>query len=225
MAVPAGSKPGPQSQRHLRSVDADAEASHRPPPPARVEFAPEAPAEPDWAEWFPSLTEPNPVAGLDRGQLKDLAAEYEVAFAGNIGTEKLRERLAAVVRSEISPEAGLRVRVQNVQNERARQVAGDEWNRVVPALDEKGRLALVDRALLIDYCVVVSRIDQGERALSIEGYWVAGERGAQKNPWATGLNQYRTQLKGYIAELGLSPGSRLTDNTGSQDDELHGNWG
>lgn len=224
MAVPAASRPGPTSQRHLRSVEQDAETAHRPPPLPTVEFDPEAPDEPDWTEWFPTLVEPDPLVDLERPDLIALAAEHEVAHAPNIGTEKLRARLAGVVQSELSPEAALRVRVQNKQNERARQVAADEWARVVPALDAKGRLALVDRALLVDYCLVVARIDQGERALSIEGYWVAGERGAQKNPWATGLNQYRTQLKSYLAELGLSPGSRLKDSSGEQGG-THGDWG
>lgn len=217
MAVAAGAKPGRKT--HLAVVTDAATATER---SGRIEFDPEAPAEPDWADVFPSLTDRS-LDNLDRPALIALAVDYEISHAANIGTDRLRARVAAVA-STLSPQQTLRLRAQNTQNDRCRRVASEEWARVVPVLDARGRLAAVDRTLLVDYCTVVARIDQGERALSIEGLWVAGERGAQKNPWTTSLSQYRTQLKGYLAELGLSPGSRLPA-TSTGDDELHGNWG
>lgn len=92
--------------------------------------------------------------------------------------------------------------------QRCRNVARAEWRRIVPVLVRSVGLADVDWTLVRDYCVVVARIDQGERALSRDGMLQLGERGWQKNGWTTVIGQYRTQLKAYIGELGLSPSSR-----------------
>lgn len=218
MASPAGAKPG--RKVHLEVVHDGPTASGR---SGRVEFDPQAPAEPDWVETFPEMTDPG-LTRVDRGALIALADEHGVTYAANIGTDRLRLRVAKVVPSLLSPEETVWRHAQNVQNVRCRLIAAAEWERVVPELDAKGRLALVDHRVLVDYCVCVARIDQGERALSIEGLWVRGERGAQKNPWTTTLSQYRTQLKGYIAELGLAPGSRLPAR-GADEGETHGDWG
>jgi P27 family predicted phage terminase small subunit len=91
---------------------------------------------------------------------------------------------------------------------RCRQVASREWRRVVPVLQKTAGLAAVDETVLTDYCVCVARIDQGERSLSRDGALMLGERGWQKNGWTTIVGQYRTQLKAYIGELGLSPSAR-----------------
>lgn len=93
-------------------------------------------------------------------------------------------------------------------NERARAVASREWRRVVPVLEHTVGLAAVDVQLLLDYCVCVARIDQCERLLSTEGLLMRGERGWQKHGATTIVGQYRTQLRAYIGELGLSPSAR-----------------
>jgi P27 family predicted phage terminase small subunit len=95
-------------------------------------------------------------------------------------------------------------------NRRAREVARREWRRVVPVLQYTAGLAEVDKNLLHDYCVVVARIDQCERDLSTRGLLVLGERGWQKNGATTVVAQYRSQLRGYIRELGLSPSARAS---------------
>lgn len=92
--------------------------------------------------------------------------------------------------------------------ERARRVAAVEWQRVVPVLTRSAGLADIDVATVRDYCVCVARIDQGERALSRGGVLMLGERGWQKSGWSTILGQYRSQLRVYIRELGLSPSAR-----------------
>ncbi len=94
------------------------------------------------------------------------------------------------------------------ENGRARADARSAWRREVPVLAQQGLLATIDATVLADYCVTVARVSQCERDISINGVWVPGERGAQKNPSVTAANQYRQQLKFYIAELGLSPSSR-----------------
>lgn len=102
--------------------------------------------------------------------------------------------------------------------ERLRHVASREWGRIVPILRVSVGLAVVDTALLTDYCVCIARIDQGERALTREGAVVKGERGWQKSGWTTIVGQYRTQLRAYIVELGLSPSARTRLATPKGDD-------
>lgn len=115
------------------------------------------------------------------------------------------------------------VRAKDVQaaNRRAREVARREWRRVVPVLRHSAGLAAVDAQLVHDYCVCVARIDQCERELSTTGLLILGERGWQKNGATTIVGQYRTQLRAYIGELGLSPSARTrlaTPEGGSDDD-------
>ncbi|GIE35913.1 hypothetical protein Ait01nite_089580 [Actinoplanes italicus] len=93
-------------------------------------------------------------------------------------------------------------------NRRAREVARREWRRAYPVLRMSVGLADVDLHLLHDYCVCVARIDQCERAISKNGLLIRGERGWQKNGATTIVGQYRTQLRAYIGELGLSPSAR-----------------
>lgn len=106
-------------------------------------------------------------------------------------------------------------------NRRAREVARREWRRVVPVLKHTAGLAEVDATILTDYCICVARIDQCEREISRNGLLMKGERGWQKNGATTVVGQYRTQLKAYIGELGLSPSARvgLKPPKGDDDDE------
>lgn len=102
---------------------------------------------------------------------------------------------------------------------RLRMVASREWRRIVPVLEHTAGLAAVDTTVLTDYCVCVARIDQGERAITREGALLQGERGWQKNGWTTILGQYRTQLRSYIVELGLSPSARVKLGPPGDDDD------
>jgi P27 family predicted phage terminase small subunit len=106
-------------------------------------------------------------------------------------------------------------------NRRCREVARREWRRVVPVLRVAAGLAEVDAMILTDYCVCVARIDQCEREISRRGLLQLGERGWQKNGATTIVGQYRTQLKAYIGELGLSPSARgrMTPPKGDDDED------
>lgn len=97
---------------------------------------------------------------------------------------------------------------ESAENERLRAVASREWNRVVPVLKHTAGLAAVDAAALHEYCVVVARIDQCERALSINGLLMRTERGWTKNGAATIVSQYRAHYKVLLREFGLSPSAR-----------------
>jgi P27 family predicted phage terminase small subunit len=101
------------------------------------------------------------------------------------------------------------VELQKV-NRRAREVARREWRRVAPVLKLKAGLAEVDTEIVRDYCICVARIDQCERDISTRGMIIEGERGWMKNGSTTVVSQYRSQLKTYIRELGLSPSARAS---------------
>jgi len=104
---------------------------------------------------------------------------------------------------------------------RARQTATELWDRLAPSLARSAGLVNEQREVLIDYCVTWARIQQGERALSMEGPIASTERGNVKNPWSTLLNQYRSHLRSLIGELGLSPSAatRVSPRGGDGDDE------
>lgn len=90
----------------------------------------------------------------------------------------------------------------------ARGRASEEWRRVEPVLSRSVGLGAVDFTTLVEYCVCVARLEWCERQLSAQGLVVMGQRGACRNPLTTIATQYRTQLKTYIRELGLSPLAR-----------------
>lgn len=102
--------------------------------------------------------------------------------------------------------------------------ASEEWKRVVPILTKTVGLGDPDYSVLVDMCVCVARLEWCERELSREGLVVMGQRGPAKNPITTIAGQYRTQLKTYIRELGLSPSARTSlpvkEDYGDDDDDV-----
>jgi len=105
---------------------------------------------------------------------------------------------------------------------RARKTAAALWRKVAPTLSRSVGLVGEQQETLVDLCVTWARIEQGERAISMEGVVVAGARGGMvKNPWVTVLNQYRSNFRSLVAELGLTPSSatRLGGRGGGDDDD------
>jgi P27 family predicted phage terminase small subunit len=151
--------------------------------------------EPDWSSFFPSFRmQPKPRAprGADDEELKEYRREVQVWQR-----LKLAQEAASF----------------------GREVAGREWTRVIPVLQHMAGLSSVDRSTAVDYCVCVARLEWCERQLSVEGLVTMGQRGPCRNPLTTIASQYRTQLKAYIGELGLSPSARgrLTPPEGGDD--------
>jgi P27 family predicted phage terminase small subunit len=162
-----------------------------------VKLPPAELVEPDWSSFFPASrlpAKPRAPRGADDEELK----EY-------------RREVAAWQRLKLAIEAA----------EFGRGVASREWARVVPVLQMMAGLTAVDRSTAVDYCVCVARLEWCERQLSIEGLVTMGQRGPCRNPLTTIASQYRTQLKAYIGELGLSPSARgrLTPPEGGDDDD------
>ncbi|MFD7318483.1 phage terminase small subunit P27 family [Streptomyces sp. NPDC059883] len=109
-------------------------------------------------------------------------------------------------------------------NVRCRDVASQEWRRIVPVLEAVGAIGEVDHTTVKDTCVCVARIDQAERDLSERGLMVTAERGTVKNGAATIAAQYRTQLARYIREFGLSPSARAAITAPESDDDDSDIW-
>ncbi|UJP39338.1 phage terminase small subunit P27 family [Cellulomonas palmilytica] len=104
---------------------------------------------------------------------------------------------------------------------RARAVAATHWRRLAPTLSRSVGLTGEQQDSLVELCITLARIDQGERALSMQGVVTESERGSVKNPWTTVLNQYRSHFRSLAAELGLTPSSlaRVGGRGGAGDDD------
>lgn len=103
--------------------------------------------------------------------------------------------------------------------ERARATASGLWRKLAPTLSRSVGLVGEQQETLVEYCVTYARIEQGERALSVEGMVVSTERGQVKNAWTTILNGYRSHLRSLIGELGLSPSAATRITKPMTDDE------
>ncbi len=186
-----GRKPKPALQ-----VVREGNPGHRPVREG-VKVPPTELVEPDWAEQFPKVPipeKPRAPAGADDEELKEYRREVE---------------------------AWQRIKLASQAADFGRGVAAREWARVVPILQFAAGLSAVDRSTAVDYCVCVARLEWCERRLSVEGLISMGQRGPCRNPLTTVASQYRTQLKAYIGELGLSPSSRgrITPPEGGDDDD------
>jgi P27 family predicted phage terminase small subunit len=173
-----------------------------------------APEEPRWQDWFPPVRVPT---------VKQLEKRWPLAVVEgsltHIEHSGKRAALAKAKRAWLIQNERETAEQMKGDNQRCRDVAREEWRRIVGVLDAQGLLALVDHEVLADYCRVVARIDQCERDISRNGVWVRGERGAQKNPSTTVVNQLRGQLKFYLGELGLTPVARDRLNPREADDD------
>jgi len=139
---------------------------------------------PDWNAFFPAArvpAKPRAPRGADDEELKAYQQEVQV---------------------------WQRVKIAADASTRGRKVAVAEWDRVVPVLTLMAGLHAVDWSTVVDYCVCVARLHCCEYQLSVEGLVTMGQRGPCRNPLTTVATQYRTQLKAYIGELGLSPSAR-----------------
>lgn len=184
-------KPGPKAQPYLKVVR-EGNPSKKKVTPGAVVAAGEL-EEPNWADTFTTVRVPALPKKPDPDD-EDAQFEYKVAMAHRSRAQRLQD-----------------------ENRRAREIARREWRRVIPVLVKSVGLANVDTSVAQDYCICVARIDMCERGLSRDGMMVLGERGWMKNGLTTIVGQYRTQLKVYIGELGLSPSSRTGIEPGGGD--------
>jgi P27 family predicted phage terminase small subunit len=145
----------------------------------------------------------------------------QVVKEGNPGKRPIREGVTLPPSEVAEPRWLDLLPGQDSESERARATAAALWARLAPVLTKTVGLVGAQQETLIDYCVTWARVEQGERALSLEGVVVSTERGNVKNPWTTILNQYRPHLRSLMGELGLTPSaaSRLQKPGGDSDDD------
>lgn len=208
-------KPGPARRPNLQVVR-EGNPGKRPAEELEsgVQLKPQAPDEPRWLDWWPPVRVPTKTKLQDRWPVEMVEGKFT-----HIEDDGKRRALAEarqewMIHNEISQHERARK-----ENQRARDVAKAEWNRIVPVLDAQGLLSVVDAEVLTDYVRVVARLDQCERDISRNGMWTEGERGAVKNPCVTAANQLRGQLKFYLGELGLTPVARDQLKPGGPNDD------
>ena len=105
------------------------------------------------------------------------------------------------------PDWSVLISGESDEEARVRSTAAEMWRRLAPTLFRSVGLVGEQQETLVDYCVTYARIEQGERALSVEGVVVRTAKGYVKNPWTTVLGQYRAHWRSLMGELGLSPAS------------------
>ncbi|WP_146070936.1 P27 family phage terminase small subunit [Arthrobacter sp. B1805] len=105
---------------------------------------------------------------------------------------------------------------------RLRARCAELWTMLGETLHRSVGLTLQQQHVLEEFVTCVARIEQCERQLSIDGLIINGQRGPVRNPIGTFLNQYRAQLRGLTAELGLSPATaaRLTVRPSEDEDDV-----
>lgn len=87
--------------------------------------------------------------------------------------------------------------------------ASQEWNRVVPILDEMGLLSETDGNSIAGYCFAWSRVCVLNADLREHGYSVRGKNKLPKpRPEVRALETAEKSFRFYLNLFGLSPGSR-----------------
>lgn len=140
-----------------------------------------------------------------------------VVREGNPGHRPVRDGVALPPSSLIEPSWSHIFPGPSRPELRARKTAAALWRKLAPTLSRSVGLVGEQQEVLVDFCVTWARIEQGERALSMEGVVIKTRGSWVKNPWVTVLNQYRSHLRSLVGELGLSP-SAATRLGGRGDD-------
>ncbi len=176
--------------RPALAVVRDGNPGHRPLPESAV-LPPAELEEPNWSKELPEAQAPKKPEAPER--------EPDESVEHFVQREYRHEKKMAVY--ELKRQA---INMTRFMKKRA----SEEWRRVVPVLTKSVGLGDPDYSVLVDMCICVARLEWCEHELSREGLVVMGQRGPAKNPITTIAGQYRTQLKTYIRELGLSPSAR-----------------
>lgn len=100
------------------------------------------------------------------------------------------------------------------------RIAKREWRRVVPELDRMGLLSGLDGGVLEAYCTAYATMVEAQGVLNREGMTYTTLTGYERlRPEAEVVFRALAQLKGFIAELGLSPSARQRFAVPSVDDD------
>ena len=103
--------------------------------------------------------------------------------------------------------------VEVAQPERPEELSAaaiEEWERVVPQLEDMGVLATIDRALLIRYCTAWSDWLELEGMLQKSGKLIRGQKGnLVRNPLWLMRRDAEQMVTDLARQLGLTPMARL----------------
>lgn len=143
-----------------------------------------------------------------------------VVREGNPGRRPVRDAVKLPPSQLLEPRWGEVFPGSTRPERRNRATAKALWVKLAPTLSRSVGLTGEMQETLVDLCVTWARIEQGERALSMQGVIVSTERGQVKNAWVTVLNQYRAHFRSLVAELGLTPSAltRIGPNPAGGDD-------
>lgn len=146
----------------------------------------------------------------------------QVVREGNPGKRPVRDAVTLPPSALSEPDWHVPFAGNKRAMKRARATAHQLWTKLAPTLSRSAGLVGEQQEVLVDYIVTWCRIEQGEHALALDGVLVETERGWVKNPWTTVLNQYRSNLRSLIGELGLSPSAatRLSPPAGDDDGDI-----
>ena len=145
----------------------------------------------------------------------------QVVREGNPGRRPVKDSVVLSPSDLQEPEWGDWFPGGGSESSRAMLTSKRLWTKLAPTLSRSVGLVGEQQETLVEYCITYARIEQGERAISLNGMVVDTERGQVKNAWTAPLNQYRSHLRSLIGELGLSPASatRITRPASEDDDD------
>lgn len=114
------------------------------------------------------------------------------------------------------------------------EAARDEWNRVVPILQERRTLTEADLGSLENYCLAIGTVREMEHNLQTEGYLIKqykvdkdGESvlvGVRRNPAVGIQSDAMTRARLLAAELGATPVSRSRPGVSNEEDDDLFSW-
>lgn len=104
-----------------------------------------------------------------------------------------------------------------------------EWERISVELFNAGLMSNIDLAGLAAYCSIYARWLESEKNIQISGMIITSPNGYPiVSPYLAIVNKCLQQMRGYLAEFGLSPSSRSRIKTGkggeAAGDEAGDDW-
>lgn len=137
---------------------------------------------------------------------------------GNPGKRKLNK-------NEPKPPAGRPVPPSTMIPE-----AREEWERIVPELEQMGVLTKIDRTALASYCMAYARWVQAEADITAHGILVlepqfdvkgnhVGDK-YKKNPACTAAMACQKEMRALLALFGMDPSSRSRIKAGGHEEKL-----
>lgn len=83
------------------------------------------------------------------------------------------------------------------------------WDELAPVFKGRGVITEADMTLFCEICSIIADMRKYKEKIELQGLTVDGSGGGTvKHPLISPLNTLRGMLRGYLCELGWTPGSR-----------------